>query len=86
MIDNSWRSLAPEKLVGASVRVIHSYYGCDSGCCGQQVVIDLAAKYDTWDAGFDFMHDTAENKLLADEIAATLGIERAEDDGNLDDC
>jgi hypothetical protein len=85
MTDNSWRSLAPEKLVDASVRVIHAYYGCDSGCCGQRVVIDLAAKFDTWESDFDFMHDTEGNKLLADEIAATLRIERAEDDGNLND-
>jgi len=41
------------------IRVLHAYYGCDTGCCGHILEIDDEEEYST----FEFGHPDSVEKL-----------------------
>ena len=48
------------------IRVLHAYYGCDTGCCGHILEIDGEEDYDTFEFDhfdYDFMGKTAKERL-----------------------
>lgn len=49
------------------IRVYHSYYGCETGCCGH--IVELEEK----PAKFEFTHPYGEDKLIfARELAESV--------------
>ena len=73
-----WTEIPSAKLEGASVRFIHSYYGCESGCCGHEY--QVVRGDDVLYREFDFEHDRDTLERKAGEMAAHLHIARGTDD------
>ena len=72
------------KLRQAGVSVHHGYYGCESGCCGTQVVFVDADGDETMTlyCGFSFGHDYDDALVDAVKIAELTGLTFVE---NLDE-
>ena len=61
------------------IRVLHAYYGCETGCCGHIIEIDGEEEHST----FTFDHfDKPENRTVLDQIVESVyGIETVLDKG-----
>ena len=68
----------------AYVTVEHGGYGCETGCCGNRVIV---YHEDGWDdyGKFEFSHDKDEMWALAREAADRLHVPFREDESHFSD-
>jgi len=57
----------------------HSYYGCESGCCGCRIIVELPDG--TEKSWFDFSHDDDAAEEEARTRAAEFGVPHEEEPG-----
>lgn len=79
---SSRRNWFGAKLRYVGVSVHHGYHGCESGCCGAQVVFIDTNGNESRTCGFNFGHDYNDALVDAVKIAELTGLPFAE---NLDE-
>lgn len=57
-----------------TIYYVHSYYGCDTGCCGHSITIEYENGEIDERRNFEFTHDKESMDYTVSETAHHLGI------------
>jgi len=55
------------------IRVLHAYYGCDTGCCGH--IIEIDGEEDSRSFTFDHFEKSEQVTVLDQIVTAVYGVE-----------
>jgi hypothetical protein len=64
----------------------HGWYGCDTGCCGTELVLFVDGEERDLRWSFDHAENDAERRVLAEQLRAEFGKEHANTPIEFGDC